>query len=208
MPFEYFIQSPIVLVPKDQGRKTRLIFHLSYPRCNDTSVNAGIPYEYCKVQYPDFTTAVKMCMQLDSDTIFVRKSDMSMAFRHVPLRVKDFELLILKASHSITNKMYWFVEKCLPFGSSISCVIFQAVSDSIAHTVEYQMNKPNLNYLEDYLFCEVMKVLCDEQVNHFLWGCDQIKFPVSLEKTYWGTQLLVFSGISLGHCQQKGRNTD
>ena len=31
-PFEFFIQSPIGLVPKDKGRKTRLIFHLSDPR--------------------------------------------------------------------------------------------------------------------------------------------------------------------------------
>ena len=30
-PFEYFIQSPIGLVPKDNRTKTQLIFHLSYP---------------------------------------------------------------------------------------------------------------------------------------------------------------------------------
>ena len=32
IPFEHFIQSPIGLVPKDGGKDTRLIFHLSYPR--------------------------------------------------------------------------------------------------------------------------------------------------------------------------------
>ena len=31
-PFEDFIQSPVGLVPKDNGKDTRLIFHLSYPR--------------------------------------------------------------------------------------------------------------------------------------------------------------------------------
>ena len=32
IPYEEdFIQSPIGLVPKDQGCDTRLIFHLSYP---------------------------------------------------------------------------------------------------------------------------------------------------------------------------------
>ena len=47
-PFEFFIQSPISLVPKDKGKKTRLIFHLSHPRRDrngkvaTTSVNAGI----------------------------------------------------------------------------------------------------------------------------------------------------------------------
>ena len=32
IPFTNYIQSPIGLVPKDGGLKTRLIFHLSYPR--------------------------------------------------------------------------------------------------------------------------------------------------------------------------------
>ena len=41
-PFEDFIQSPIGLVPKDGGNKTRLIFHLSYPR-DGMSVNSEIP---------------------------------------------------------------------------------------------------------------------------------------------------------------------
>ena len=60
-PFEYFVQSPIGLVPKDKGKKTRLIFHLSYPRDGD-SVNVGIPQECCKVKYPDFEEAIKLCL--------------------------------------------------------------------------------------------------------------------------------------------------
>ena len=49
-PFEYFIQSPIGLVPKDGGRETRLIFHLSHPRRDPkNSVNGNIPEWECKV---------------------------------------------------------------------------------------------------------------------------------------------------------------
>ena len=40
-PFEYFIQSPIGLVPKDGGKATKLIFHLSYPRSGQ-SVNSQL----------------------------------------------------------------------------------------------------------------------------------------------------------------------
>ena len=32
IPFDSYIQSPIGLVPKDGGKDTRLIFHLSYIR--------------------------------------------------------------------------------------------------------------------------------------------------------------------------------
>ena len=72
-PFEYYVQSPIGLVPKDKGKKTRLIFHLSYPR-NGDSVNSQIPKEVCSVSYPDFDEAVKMCL-MAGKSCSVGKSD-------------------------------------------------------------------------------------------------------------------------------------
>ena len=43
IPFEdNYIQSPIGLVPKDGGKMTRLIFHLSHPGGGETSVNSCI----------------------------------------------------------------------------------------------------------------------------------------------------------------------
>ena len=62
VPIKYFIQSPVGLVPKDKGKKTRLIFHLSYPKKGD-SVNSGIPDDLCSVEYPDFMDAVAICKQ-------------------------------------------------------------------------------------------------------------------------------------------------
>ena len=82
-PFPYYVQSPIGLVPKDKGKKTRLIFHLSYPK-NGDSVNSGIPYEKCTVKYPDFDEAVRLCLQ-EGVGCSMGKSDMSSAFRHVPM---------------------------------------------------------------------------------------------------------------------------
>ena len=64
IPYQHFIQSPVGLVPKDKGTKTRLIFHLSYPKHDNTSVNAGIPKQYCTVKYPEFEEAVKMCLKV------------------------------------------------------------------------------------------------------------------------------------------------
>ena len=85
IPFKYFIQSPIGLVPKDGGTKTRLIFHLSYPRNIITgrkiSVNANIPREYCTVHYPDFNDAVVLCAEHGKNCV-AGKSDMNSAFRN------------------------------------------------------------------------------------------------------------------------------
>ena len=164
-PFEYFVQSPIGLVPKDKGKKTRLIFHLSYPKDRD-SVNSGIPQEECTVQYPTFDEAVKLCIN-EGVGCQVGKSDMSSAFRHVPMAKDQWWLLVMKAYHPVTSKIQYFVDKCLPFGSSISCAIFQRISDAIAWIVAYKTKKLNVNYLDDYLFAAALKRLCDAQIQVF-----------------------------------------
>ena len=194
-PFEDFVQSPIGLVPKDKGKKTRLIFHLSYPR-GGNSVNSGIPKEYCSVKYPDFEEAVKLCLAQGANC-HVAKSDMSSAFRHVPMRKDLWSLLVMKATHPLSKVTYYFVDKCLPFGSSISCAIFQAVSDAIAFLVSFRTKKVTINYLDDYLFAAFLKKECDRQVKVFLLICSKINFPVALEKTFWGTTVLTFLGLLL-----------
>ena len=201
-PFDTFIQLPIGLVPKDKGTKTRLIFHLSYPRDgSETSVNVGIPKDKWKVKYPDFMDAVRMCLN-KGRFAKIGKSDMTAAFRQVPVRVLDCRLLILKAEHPISKKICYYVDLCLPFGSSISCAIFQAISDCIAHIVSWKMKKTNLNYLDDYFFMGLLKALCDGQVSEFLQVCSYINFPVSLDKTFWGTTLMTFLGFLLDMVNQ------
>ena len=199
-PFEHYVQSPIGLVPKDKGLKTRLIFHLSYPKDGD-SVNSGIPYSSCTVKYPDFDEAVKLCLK-EGVNCKVGKSDMSSAFRHVPMAKSEWWLLVMKACHPVTHKIWYFVDKCLPFGSSISCAIFQAISDAIAWIVEYRTKKPNVNYLDDYLFAAALKRLCDMQIKVFLQVCEEINFPVALEKTYWSSTRLIFLGLLLDTVRQ------
>ena len=195
-PFKDFIQSPIGLVPKDHGKKTRLIFHLSYPKGGTTSVNAGIPKDLCKVKYPDFEEAVKLCLEAGK---FAKmgKSDMSAAFRQAPLKVGQFNLMVMMAKHPENGQVYYFVDKCLPFGCSISPAIFQEISNGIAFLVTYRTKKPTVNYLDDYFFAALLKSLCDWQVNHFIQLCREINFPISIEKTFWGTGQLVFLGFLL-----------
>ena len=199
-PFEYFVQSPIGLVPKDKGLKTRLIFHLSYPRTGE-SVNSGIPHEKCTVAYPDFDDAVKLCLN-EGVGCSVGKSDMSSAFQHVPMAKDQWWLLVMKAENPKTKEVMFFMDKCLPFGSSISCAIFQAISDAIAWIVEYRTKKRNVNYLDNYLFAALLKSMCDSQMQEFLKVCEDINFPVALEKTFWGTTRLTFLGLLLDTVRQ------
>ena len=114
-PFDSFIQSPIGLVPKDHGTKTRLIFHLSYPRNGKgrKSVNEHTPREFCTVQYKDFDCVVKLCA-VEGKGCAVGKTDVISAFRLLPIRPEDWPLLLMKAEHPETGKIYYFVDKCLP----------------------------------------------------------------------------------------------
>ena len=199
-PFESYIQSPIGLVPKDNGKDTRLIFHLSHPR-DGNLVNAMIPEKYCSVVYPDFQEAVELCRKAGKFT-FLSKSDMKSAFRNVPLKLVEFSILVMKATNPKDGKTYWFCDKCLPFGSSVSCKIFQDFSDAIAFLVRHKTRHNNVNYLDDFLFIALLKALCDEQVDCFIDLCKEINFPVALEKTVWGTQIIVFLGLLIDTVNQ------
>ena len=198
VPFKHFIQSPIGLVPKDKGRDMRLIFHLSYPK-NGSSINSEMPQELCAVRYPKFYDAIERCLQeLQSSgrtLVYSAKSDLKSAFRILPLKVSEFMLVVMKAVSPIDGKTYFFVDKCLPFGASICCKLFQDFSDSLAHIQKVKSGKKPVNYLDDFYFVAYLKHLCNQQVQIFLELCNQIGFPVSLEKTEWATAVIVFLGI-------------
>ena len=65
IPFEYYIQSPIGLVPKAGSDGTRLIFHLSYnfgEEEEEKSLNFHTPCDLCSVKYCDIDHAVQMML--------------------------------------------------------------------------------------------------------------------------------------------------
>ena len=202
IPFEHYIQSPIGLVPKDNGRDTRLIFHLSYPRDGKTSVNYNTPADICSVQYPDFNDAIQLCLKAGRGC-HIAKSDMKSAFRNLGIKRKHWKFLVMKAVSPMDGKTYYFVDKCLPFGASISCSHFQRFSNSVRHIVQWFTRENLVNYLDDFLFAALMKLICNNQVTQFLKVCEMISFPVSMEKTFWGTTKLVFLGLlidTINHC--------
>ena len=44
--------------------------------------------------------------------------------------------------------------------------------------------------------------MCNDQIRCFLAICEEIAFPVSEEKTFWGTQLLTFLGLLIDTVRQ------
>lgn len=165
-PYKYFIQSPIGLVPK-QGGKTRLITHMSWP--HGDSVNSNIPDDLCSTQYPSFQEAIQMLMKIaPSGPLFIGKVDCKNAFRVIPFRKEDFPWLVIKAQHPETKETFFFVEKCLSFGSSISCSHYQRFSNALAHLFRnWAKTAPKLEPFSCGIqeAMEEWGVSCPEQVN-------------------------------------------
>ena len=205
--YDNYMQSPIGLVPKDNGRQSRPIFHLSYDfPSGEKSLNFCTPTEMCSVSYRDLDHTVRNCLKLLSRIggkcdIYYSKTDVRSAFRVVPLLPSQYKWLVMKAKDPVTGETYFFIDKCLPFGASISCAIFQAFSDALAHImlVKYGHEHPNsmTNYLDDFLFLAYTEMLCDRLVKKFLDLCLELGCPIAEEKTVWGLTRIVFLGIFL-----------
>ena len=229
IPFDSYIQSLIGLVPKAGGDQTRLIFHLSYDCKSDgiKSLNHFTPKEKCTVKYRDLDYAVHAYIHLwdelaaeenkptkvsdlrkrfdrghkriNKKPIFAGKSDIKSAFRILGLSPKSWQWLVMKAKDPITKEWKFFVDKCLPFGASISCALFQSFSDALCHLFEFRLKvyKRITNYLDDFLFLARTLQLCNEMIQKFLNLCAQIGVPVAFEKTEWGSEIIIFLGILL-----------
>ena len=127
---------------------------------------------------------------------------MTAAFRHLAMKKKFWKFLVMKAQNPLDNQWYYFIDKCMPFGASISCSHFQRFSNAIAHIVKYYVKKENINYLDDFFFVHILKRLCNKQIDKFLEICGNINFPVSMEKTFWATTKLSFLGLLIDTINQ------
>ena len=165
------------------------------------------------MKYQDLDEAVRIGLQLlenqkrgSAKKIFSLKTDLSAAFRMIPLARNCWKWLLMKARNPGSGSEEWsfFFDKCLPFGHSISCAIFQCFSNAPKTIVEVIANRICrsflTNYLDDFLFIYFMPEGCDEIVIIFLDICDQIKFPVSMDKTVWACTTIVFLGMLLDGC--------
>ena len=206
IPYKNYIQLPVGLVPK-AGGQTRQIFHLSYTFKNGgPSVNSQIPCHKCMVKYQDLDHTIDSCIQLLKDNpnadLWMGVSDLKSAFRMVPLSPKWWAILTMKAHNPKTGKWAYFVDKCLPFGASISCAIFQRWSNALTHLAHFELRYKVIqraisNYLDDFLNFALVKQHCNKMLTTFHKLCAELGVPIAKEKTVWASLMVVFLGILL-----------
>ena len=91
------------------------------------------------------------------------------------------------------------MDKCLPFGASISCSHFQRFSDALCYLIEFRIKQKKriTNYLDDFLFIARTLMRCNYMIQQFLDLCEELGVPVSMDKTKWGSVMIIFLGILL-----------
>lgn len=144
-PLPNFQMSPIGLVPKKHSTKFRTIFHLSFPKSGETSINSSIPKEDFSLQYITIDNAINGILGLGQGC-FLAKTDIESAFRLIPLRPSDYELF----------GMYWessyYYDKVLPFGLRSAPFLFNLLSDAIEWILVHHCNISFVcHILDDFL---------------------------------------------------------
>ena len=142
-PFPNTHISPIGIIPKASGG-WRMITHLSYP--SSLSINDFIDPDLCSVKYTSFDQVIEMISLLEAGAE-LGKVDMKNAFRLIRVYPGDFHLLCYKF------KDKYYIDKCLPFGCSMSCSIFEKFSTFVHWLTVKQSGLQSMeHYLDDFIF--------------------------------------------------------
>lgn len=207
-PFENFQISPIGIIPKKHSNKFRTIFHLSFPKSGDSSINHYISSEDFSLQYITIDKAISQIQNLGQFT-FMGKTDIESAFRIFPVHKEDWELL------GMFWKGYYYFDKVLPFGLRSAPFLFNQLSDAVEWVL---INKFPISavchILDDFFICEppedgpLPDKRCKESLAFMLSTFRQLNIPIAQEKTIGPVQVIEFMGIILDSIRMEARLPD
>ena len=165
-----------------------MIMHLSFPY--GTSINDFINQDKASTQYQQFHDAVRLVCQ-QGQGCYMAKGNVKSAFKLAPIKFEDLECL------GIFFEGKFYVDLTLPFGSSISCAIFEDISTLIHWIFEQQTRKPFLHYLDNYFMCFRTLQGCWVAYKGMQAVAGNIGLPLSPEKLVPPTQCLTFLGMGI-----------
>lgn len=183
-PCEPFICSPIALVPKHEKGSFRLIHNLSFPP--HASINFGIDKLDSQVSYDNIDTVISLVSQFGRNAMMA-KTDITNAFRLLPIRVRDRCLLGFSWPDENCCLQY-FMDCCLPMGLSASCQSFERFSSALQwiRTTKYGARMSHI--LDDFFFIgPAQSNKCSSDFSRFISICEDIGVPLKQEKTVWPT---------------------
>lgn len=179
--------SGVGVVPKKTGG-WRMIMHLSAPP--GQSINDGINKEDFTLRYSRIDDAIRL-IHLAGSGALLAKIDLKSAFRIIPIRYDDRELL------GIYWKRKFYIDRCLPFGLRSAPYIF----NQFAHALEWILHNNYsilkiLHYLDDFLLVgRPASDECPQAMTTMLEVCSKLGFPIAPEKLEGPAQVITFLGI-------------
>ena len=189
-PLPSFHSSPLGLVAKKEPGSYRIIHDLSFPIGN--SVNSGISPECTKVSYQTLDEALEIICTLGNECL-IAKADIESAYRIIPIHPDSVHLL------GFTWEGKFYYDRCLPFGLSVSCRIFEAFSHAIHWILIHHFNIPNITHiLDDFMFFGPTKSLvCSTSLLAFLTLAAEAGIPVKTSKTCPPSSTSILYGIEV-----------
>ena len=181
--------SPLGVVPKKDPGSYRLIHHLSHPK--GESVNDHIPDEVAKVTYQTIDTAIMLIKSVGRGA-FLAKTDVSEAFRIMPVHPDQYHLLGMK-----WRGLFYF-DRCLPMGCRSSCRIFERFSSALQWIAEQKLEVCHVSHvLDDFLFIDSSYAGCRGALSGFIDMCQDIGVPIADDKTFLPSTTMTFLGYEL-----------
>ena len=196
-PFPVFRISPLGLVPEKIEEEFRLIHHLSFPK--GSSLKDGISSDHTRVSYATVEDAIRRIRSVGS-TCFLAKTDIKNAFRIIPIRPQDYNLL------GMCWRGLYYYDRCMPMGCSSSCKTFETFSTAIEWIAQNKLHiNDMLHLLDDFLIIAPTEDLCRKQLDLFLLLCSYLGIPMAPEKTVGPSQIISFAGIQLDSILMEAR---
>ena len=140
-PLDPLICLLVGMVPKHDSQEMQHITHPSHPW--GQSINTFISQEDAQTHYQTFEAAVELVVWAGTGS-YMAKENFKSAFCNVPMCFADLNLLGRKV------KGQFFIDTCLPFGTSILCAIFKDISTLIHWIVERRAGHALVHYLDDF----------------------------------------------------------
>ncbi len=200
-----FVCSPVVVIPKGEDGKIRLIHNLSAPR--GQSVNDAIPEECYRTSYDRFDTAVAMVRRFGPGA-WMAKIDLKSAFKHIVVRPDQWHLLGMHLDDENGERGLYF-DATLPFGLRSSQRIFNEFTKAIRYLARQEEGIEDLfGYLDDFFLVAETEEACADKMNRLKTMARRYRWRLNDEKERGPAQVLDLLGIEIDAPRQILRITE
>jgi hypothetical protein len=185
------VVSSLGAVPKSPGA-IRLIHDMSRP---DGGINVyGVD---SAVHYSTIDDALKLVVP----GTYMAKVDLSEAYRSIPTHPSCHRLTGLHWTFAGCTEPTFLYDVRLPFGNSLSCKMFQSLSDSIVR----MFNKSGffaISYIDDFLVVSDSESKCKLALDCLVNLIEKLGLVINWKKVTQPAQRVVFLGVDIDCCNR------